>query len=458
MNLTAGQQLHAALKIDIGIAPLNLLDKYIAIEYFLTLEDELPENAKNLEKVDRYLHTFHHLCEISEWQKAGQVLSFCPMSKELHEQLRIWGYYREQIELYQNLFGKLSPEQDLVCLNGLGQVFYNLSDFDKSRDYYQQQLQLAQRVNNRQAEAQAIAGLGEIQRIKQNYAEAIALFQQQLDIAREIGDYEQEGYALNSLGYTLYDLGLTRNKHNYCQKGLIYLQKSLDIARKLEDPEMESLCLSSISQAYFNRGQYDQLLIFIQQKLDICDKTNDKRGKYIALEDLGQCYTMLRQYDQALKYAKEALSLVREFGDKFRESVTLNSLGVLYCYKLKRYQEALPYFEKSLEILQKIDSKDRLALVAANIFNCHCFLKNKERADFYLNMAKSLAAKSESLEDKGLVTMAIANAYWGRDQIWYKIWGIVLAVKALIMIPPWRSANGRLAMQVAIKEIFGLPT
>jgi hypothetical protein len=65
---------------------------------------------------------------------------------------------------------------------------------------------------------------------------------------------------------------------------------------------------------------------------------------------------------------------------------------------LQRYQEALPYFEKTLEILQKIDSKKQLAIVAANIFNCHCFLKNKEKSSFYLNMAKSFADQSESLE------------------------------------------------------------
>ncbi|MEI6065457.1 MAG: hypothetical protein WCQ26_12750, partial [Pseudanabaena sp. ELA748] len=45
MNLTAGKQLYAALKIDIGVAPLDRLDKYIAIEYFLTLEDDLPEEG-----------------------------------------------------------------------------------------------------------------------------------------------------------------------------------------------------------------------------------------------------------------------------------------------------------------------------------------------------------------------------------------------------------------------------
>jgi hypothetical protein len=100
--------------------------------------------------------------------------------------------------------------------------------------------------------------------------------------------------------------------------------------------------------------------------------------------------------------------------------------------------------------------KEQLAIVAANLFNCHCFLKNKETSDFYLNMAKSFADQSESLEGKGLVTMAIANAYWGQDEIWYKAWGIILAIKSLIIIPPWRSVNGRLAMQEAIKVVFGL--
>ncbi|WP_271252573.1 tetratricopeptide repeat protein [Pseudanabaena sp. Chao 1811] len=456
MNLTAGQKLYAALEIDTRLVPLDRLNAYNAIAYFLTVEDEPPEQAKNLERVDRYLQAFHHLCEMSEWQKAGQILSFCPISKELHDQLRIWGYYREQIGLYQDLLGKVSPEQDLVCLNGLGRAFYNLSDFDKSWGYYQQQLQLSRQVNNRKTEAQAIGGLGDIQHMRQNYSEAIALFQQQLDIARKIGDRKQEGYALTSLGCALYNFGLTRNKQNYHQNGLNYLQESLGIAQELQDPEMESFCLTNVRRAYFDRGQYDQVLIFIQQQLDICDKTNDKRGRYFALEDLGQCYSMLRKYDQALCYAKEALSIVREFGDKFYESCTLNNLGVIYCYKLHRYQEALSYFEKSLEILQKTDSQERIALIVVNIFNCHCFLKNKEQSDFYLNRAKLFMAKSDSLEDKGLVTMAIANAYWGRNEFWYKAWGIVLVIKGLLMMPPWRSVNGRLAMEVTIKQIFGL--
>ncbi|BBC24830.1 TPR repeat-containing protein [Pseudanabaena sp. ABRG5-3] len=456
MNLTAGQKLYAALEIDTRRVPLDRLDAYNAIAYFLTVEDEPPEKAKNLEKVDRYLQAFHHLCEMSEWQKAGKVLSCRPMSKELHEQLRIWGYYREQIELYQNLLGKVSAEQDLVCLNGLGRAFYNLSDFDKSCNYYQQQLKLARQANNLQAEAQAISGLGGIQRIKQDYSEAIASFQQQLDIAREIGDRKQEGYALNDLGYAFYALGTTQNKKKYQQKGLNFLEESLEIAREIGDQEMESSCLNDISRAYLNVGQYDQVLIALLRQLDISEESNNRLGSASALEGLSQCYVMLKQIDKALKYAQEALAVMCEIGNKHNEISALNCLGVIYCYKLRRYQEALSYFEKALELMQKFDAKGNMAIITVHIFACHFLLKNKDESDFYLNMAQSLVAKSDSLEDKGLVTMAIANAYWGRNEFWYKVWGIVLVIKGLIMMPPWRSANGRLAMEVTIKQIFGL--
>jgi tetratricopeptide (TPR) repeat protein len=456
VNLTARQQLYASLAIDFESVPLNLLDKYNAIAYFLTLADEIADEANNLEKVDGYLQVFKDLCEASAWDKAAQVVSFCPISIELHEQLRIWGYYRQQIELYQKLLGKVNSEQDLVCLYGLGRVFYNLSDFDKSLDYYQQQLELARLVNNRQAEAQALGGLGEIVGVKRNYAEAIAFFQQQLDIAREICDREQESYALSRLGYAFYLMGLDQGKQNNQQKGLNYLEEALESSRKLINQEMESFCLSNISHVYLNRGQYDQLLICLLQQLDISEKNNDRNSRASALQSLSQCYVMLKQPDKALKYSQEVLIVIREIGNKYGECITLNSMGVIYCYELKRYQEALPYFEKALEIMQKLDIKANPATVATNIFNCHAYLKNNQQAEFYLNMAKSLAAQSDSLEDKGLVTMAIANAYWEREQIWYKAWGIVLVIKALILIPPWRSVNGRIAMQVAIKQIFGL--
>ncbi|WP_353931536.1 tetratricopeptide repeat protein [Okeanomitos corallinicola TIOX110] len=453
--LSKSQELYQSLEIDWENVSLNQLDKYTAIEYFLTLEDKPPESANNLQKINRYLQVFHHLCEVTEWQKAGQVLSFSPVSIPLHEQLRIWGYYREQIELYQQLLGKVNSDQDIICLYGLGRAFYNLSDYNQSLIYYQKLLNFARLINNRQAEARAMDGLGNIKYIKQNFDGAIAYFQQQLDIANEIEDREQEGYALDNLGYVFYFSGLNQGKYHHQQKGLHYLEDALEIADQLNNQELESLAIDHITIIYFNRGQCNKSLTYLFRQLAICQENNDKRRQGAILENIGRCYLMLKQSDQALKYSQEALIATREIGNKWKEANILNNLGIIYCYQLKQYQEALFYFEQALKILQKISIERLQAMNAVNISICYSYLKNQEKSVFYLNMAKSLMTELESVETKGILIMSIANSYWLRDKIWYKAWAILLAIKALIIIPPWRSANGRLAMQSAIKQIFG---
>ncbi len=78
-------------------------------------------NASNLEKVRGYLEGFHHLCEVGDWRGAGEILCIrldTPMNEELHNQLRTWGHYPEQLELYSRLLGKLNPLWDSVpCLS-----------------------------------------------------------------------------------------------------------------------------------------------------------------------------------------------------------------------------------------------------------------------------------------------------------------------------------------------------
>ena len=65
-------------------------------------------------------------------------------------------------------------------------------------------------------------------------------------------------------------------------------------------------------------------------------------------------------------------------------------------------------------------------------------------------MTKSIVKELDCIETKGIMTMALASACWSRDQIWCKLFGLFLAAKGLMMVPPWQSANGRLALQRTI--------
>ncbi len=452
-NSTAGQRLFNALEVDLDTVPIEYLDDYIAIEYFLTSEDEPPDDVSNLEKIDAYLQVFDHLCEASAWQQAGQILSFRleDNGRELHEQLSRWCYYREQVKLYQVLLGKVSPEQDLICLCGLGMAFNSLSNYDKSFDYHQQQLEIAHLANNRKAEAQALHGIGIILTRWEKYVEAIAAYQQQLEIAREIGDHEEEGSALARLGWTLFRFGQNHGKTREMQAGLNHVKASLEIARSTNNPELISKFLGYLGYIYSERGQFAEAIEFHLQALNICEEAHDLGQKYSVLADLGQNYTALKEYEKALECLNESLKIARESGDRYLETSALNQLSIVYGYELQRYEDAILYCEKQLEIEKTLNIGSECAITAyVNMFNFYTFLNRVEKADIYLKIAMEIADKSDSLDTKGMVTMALANAYWNREQIWCKLYALLLVVKSLAISPPWRSTNGRIALQLTI--------
>lgn len=70
-------------------------------------------------------------------------------------------------------------------------------------------------------------------------------------------------------------------------------------------------------------------------------------------------------------------------------------------------------------------------------------------------MLKCLLARKihhEEAEAAGL--SMIGNAYWQNGQ---RVLGLVIALKALSIMPPWKSANGRLLFQQIKEALWELP-
>lgn len=112
-----GQLLFANWDINLDRVPIEQLDHYIAVENYLTDNDEPPPDAAPIEQVRGYLQAFYHLCEVEDWEKASAILSIrldTPTHEELHNQLGTWGYYRELVNLYNRILGKLNPIWDTI--------------------------------------------------------------------------------------------------------------------------------------------------------------------------------------------------------------------------------------------------------------------------------------------------------------------------------------------------------
>jgi tetratricopeptide (TPR) repeat protein len=186
---TPGQLLFAQMEIDLDEVPIEQLAEYTAVEYYLTVEDEPPSDAANIEKVHRYIEAFHHLCEVEAWEKAITVFSTrldTPTDDELHNQLNVWGYYTEQVNVYNRLLGKFSASLDTIVLNGLSNLYNSLGDYGKAIEYQWQHLKIAREIGDRLGEGIALGSLGLNYYYMGNYPKAIEC-DRALIVATKIG-------------------------------------------------------------------------------------------------------------------------------------------------------------------------------------------------------------------------------------------------------------------------------
>ena len=112
--------------------------QYRAVINWLTKHSP-SSNASNLEKVSGYLQACYHLFEAENWEAAGKILSVrlnTPTHDQMHNQLNTWGYYREYLNLFTTLLGKLDSEWEMTLLNGLGNLYNALSDYQTAIRHY----------------------------------------------------------------------------------------------------------------------------------------------------------------------------------------------------------------------------------------------------------------------------------------------------------------------------------
>ncbi|MUG93389.1 tetratricopeptide repeat protein [Scytonema sp. UIC 10036] len=411
--------------------------------YWLNVYNPEPETSR-LEQVRGYLEAFHHLCEISAWRSAYQIL-FTPTktadAKQLYEQLRSWGYYSEQIELFSRLLGKLDSEVDCFCLQGLGRAYAYLDRVPQAMSYYKQQLELAKEIGNRQAEAQALGGLVGVYSSLGQHQTVLNCLQKQLTVACEIKASKEEGQALGGLGaYAIL-------RGNY-RRGIKYCQQALAIAQSIDDEELSALVLGWMGGTYLSRGKYKLAIEYLQQQLAISTQIGNQCQRYLASYYLGNAYNLIKQPQLAIEYLSATLNFARETSSKATEASALTALGSVYA-DIKQYRDALKYYQQALEISRAIANPTTEAGILFNLCYCYGCLKQPDLAIEYLQQAQAISRETDSKEAKERELACLANLYFHQDRYFQSLW---LVMQSLVILPPWTSANSRLILERTLAE------
>jgi tetratricopeptide (TPR) repeat protein len=245
---------------------------------------------------------------------------------------------REAINLYDQALdaaAHLGEAVDLGTLMSIYQaksnLYFILSDFERSRAESESMLVLARRAGDRVSEGAALAGMGQSSLWAQDFDRALDYSRQAIEVATEV---DAKPVLAGGHFVTGFVYGVTAR----LEKGGPELERALALSRQAGDVLHESLSLSFIGLATNWSGNYQEASRYLAEGLRIARQNNLLVPLLYAFFMHGVTLIGKGDYDAALATLEEGLALAMKVGDEVHVHRILNSLGWLYmeCGNLER--------------------------------------------------------------------------------------------------------------------------
>jgi tetratricopeptide (TPR) repeat protein len=207
-------------------------------------------------------------------------------------------------------------------------------------------LEVAGRLGDRAAQAEAHNDLGYAYWLQGRYEDALARLRESLALRRELGDRHGQAASLSNLGNVYQWQG------RY-EEALQRQRESLAIRRELGDARGQAASLGNLGNVHRWQGRYEEALDYLRQSLAIYQELGDRSGQAASLITLGEVHERQGRYQQALDCQRQSLAIYRELGDREGQAYSLNDLGIVY-QRQGRYDEALACQRDSLALRREL--------------------------------------------------------------------------------------------------------
>eukprot|EP00053_Salpingoeca_punica_P014456 m.131433 g.131433 ORF g.131433 m.131433 type:complete len:614 (-) comp16462_c0_seq3:470-2311(-) len=299
-----------------------------------------------------------------------------------------------------------------AVFNQLGNACFYVGKFHKALEYHKKDLEIAEKLNDRQGMAKAFGNLGNTFKSLKNYSNAIRCCEAHLEITRELGDRLGEGRACYNLGNVYHALGKAKmaKPADYnegkadVETAIKYYKTSLDITTELKDAAGEGRAVGNLGNAYTAIGEFGEAVKYHLRRLKIANDSNDLPAKARACGNLGNAYSALNEFSDAIKYYQQSLNVAKESGNIPGQGQAYFCLGTTYA-SLKNYVRAVEFHEHHLEIATQVGDKQGMQRAWQNLRNAHHMLGDTAKTVYYHKLVQQAQA-----QNKGGAETAANNA------------------------------------------------
>lgn len=357
--------------------------------------------------------------------------------------------------------GHLYYESEM--LNLIGTSHYYLGDYDSALTLYHQGMEVLKLMDSEQYEAEVripllhstlLMNIGVMLKIRGNFQDALEYYQQSLNIRQRLGNKSGLAIAYVNIG----NLHVSAKSDN---KALEYFTKAEELYRELDEIYGQAAALNNMALIYRRRNELTTALNFFERALE----------KYRTIEhsmNISRCYTNIglvyhdfEDYDRALDYFALSQVIKNELED--RSGIAANFLYMADTYTvLGQLERAVTYYNKAKDIYDDLKSVKHQLLCYEGLADVYAELGDYANAYLYKDMfvelnatlqteeiAKQLAAqearyasseREKELAIKDLELAAKSSLIRQRQvQLWVLIAGFLLMVAiAIIFIQRFR--------------------
>jgi signal transduction histidine kinase/Tfp pilus assembly protein PilF len=264
-------------------------------------------------------------------------------------------YGQEALELLRSF---PDARQQMTILNLVSTANSLLGEFQLSEEYALKSQTIAQKIGDKNGEADALVSISRLYWNRGNYYWANKYCLDAQKFYKETGNQKGLASTLGMLGHNYWRLG------DFAE-ALDYAFKAVEIHDQLGNRRGMAVLENLIARLYSAQGQYEKALEFNFKVKQRYEALGDKNGIAIALNNIGNDYRRLGNNEEALKYLKQASEIFLEMNSKLSYSYTLNNIGEVYD-ALGDFHQAQDYFTRSLKIKEEIKDQMGIAYTLIN--------------------------------------------------------------------------------------------
>ena len=339
-----------------------------AILYHELAANYARDNYRNYDAIEMYdkLNTFY------SWTEDVFMTESCVIFKSVDAP----GF--EDIPVIESVLKYIS------ILSNQAAVLQISGEWDRAENTRRTILELALRINDMPAIAEAQYQLGKQLSRKGTNDESLDLLTLSLSLFTNIGDQNGITKVLGSIGVVHWHKGNS-------DEAMKCYEEQLDISLSESNLKETSLAHANMGVLEFTRRNSDKAMEHFKKHLELAIESGDRREEAKALGNLGIAYSSEENYSMTMECLEKELTIERELGHKAGICLVYGNMGIVFVRK-GNYEKAIDFYRRSLKLAEELGDKSTIAKTLWNIG--HLYINTGQ-----LEVAEEIFTRSISIDE-----------------------------------------------------------